>query len=124
IPLFSYALPEINIILLLECNWLLQNKLYLIVLISTKKTTICLTYCKYVCYFYTMKITNSPKPKQPNFENLITVAKYAKEMGVSRQTVYNWIETGKIIQVEFLDKTFVDKSSYTPKVAKTTEPKK
>lgn len=46
-----------------------------------------------------------------NPANLATVADYAKMMGVERQTVYNWIKEGKIKQVTFLNKSFVDKST-------------
>lgn len=46
-----------------------------------------------------------------NPANLMTVADYAKFMGVERQTVYNWIKSGNIKQVEFLGKSFVDKST-------------
>jgi excisionase family DNA binding protein len=46
-----------------------------------------------------------------NPANLMTVADYAKFIRVERQTVYNWIKEGKIKQVEFLGKSFVDKST-------------
>lgn len=46
-----------------------------------------------------------------NPANLMTAADYAKFIGVERQTVYNWIKEGKIKQVEFLGKSFVDKST-------------
>ena len=43
--------------------------------------------------------------------NLMTVENYAKDNSVTRQTVYNWIKEGKIKQVNFLGKSFVDKST-------------
>jgi len=43
--------------------------------------------------------------------NLVTVENYAKQECVSRQSVYNWIKEGKIRQVTFLGKSFVDKST-------------
>lgn len=46
-----------------------------------------------------------------NPANLMTVADYAKFIGVERQTVYNWIKSGCIKQVNFLGKSFVDKST-------------
>ena len=46
-----------------------------------------------------------------NASNLMTVAQYATLMGKERQTIYNWIETGKIKTVEFLGKRFIDKST-------------
>lgn len=46
-----------------------------------------------------------------NPANLMTVADYARFMGVERQTVYNWIKDKKLKQVEFLGKSFVDKST-------------
>lgn len=41
----------------------------------------------------------------------MTVAQYATLMGKERQTIYNWIETGKVKTVEFLGKRFIDKST-------------
>lgn len=46
-----------------------------------------------------------------NPANLMTVQDYAKYIGVERQTVYNWIKEGTIKKVEFLGKSFVDKST-------------
>jgi excisionase family DNA binding protein len=43
--------------------------------------------------------------------NLMTVQDYAAFIGVERQTIYNWIKEGKIKQVQFLGKSFVDKST-------------
>ena len=51
------------------------------------------------------------KQKTINPVNLITVENYAKEEKVSRQSVYNWIKEGKIKQVTFLGKSFLDKST-------------
>lgn len=64
-----------------------------------------------------MKITNKPKPK---IENLFSVAALSKDMGVSRQTIYNWIESGTIKQVDIRGVLLVDKSTYTPSVKKKT----
>ncbi len=44
--------------------------------------------------------------------NLATVADFAKQKCVERQTVYNWIKDGRIKQVTFLGKSFVDKSTF------------
>jgi len=49
--------------------------------------------------------------KAPNPVNLMTVANYAIYAGVERQTVYNWIKEDKIKKVDFLGKSFVDKST-------------
>ena len=43
--------------------------------------------------------------------NLFTVIDYARHCGITRQTVYNWINEGKIKKVKFLGKSFVDKST-------------
>lgn len=43
--------------------------------------------------------------------NLMSVADYARFMGVERQTVYNWIKEGVVSQIEFLGKRWVDKST-------------
>jgi excisionase family DNA binding protein len=43
--------------------------------------------------------------------NLVTVENYAKYIGVTRQCIYNWIKEGRIKQVTFLGKSFVDKST-------------
>lgn len=47
-----------------------------------------------------------------NPANLATVADFAKEQKVERQTVYNWIKDGRIKKVFFLGKSFVDKSTF------------
>jgi len=49
--------------------------------------------------------------KPPNPANLLTVGKYAKDNGITRQTVYNWVKEDKIKMVTFLGKSFVDKST-------------
>lgn len=46
-----------------------------------------------------------------NPANLMTVQEYAAFIGVKRQTVYNWIKEGNIKQVQFLGKSFVDKTT-------------
>lgn len=43
--------------------------------------------------------------------NLSTVTTFAKTQGVTRATVYNWINSGLLKQVDFLGKKFVDKST-------------
>lgn len=48
----------------------------------------------------------------PNPVNLATVEKFAKDNAVTRQTVYNWIKDGRIKQVKFLGKSFIDKSTF------------
>lgn len=47
-----------------------------------------------------------------NPANLRTVEQFAKDHNVVRQTVYNWIKEGRIKQVTFLGKSFVDKSTF------------
>lgn len=47
-----------------------------------------------------------------NPANLRTVDQFAKDQKVVRQTVYNWIKEGRIKQVTFLGKSFVDKSTF------------
>lgn len=52
--------------------------------------------------------------QQINPSNLLAIKDYARFMGVERQTVYNWIKSGKVKRVEFIGKPFIDKSSYKP----------
>jgi len=47
-----------------------------------------------------------------NPANLATADKFAKDQNVTRQTVYNWIKDGRIKQITFLGKSFVDKSTF------------
>lgn len=54
-----------------------------------------------------MKRRNNINPK-----NLTTIPEYAKIMGVTVQTVYNWLKEGKVSKVKFLGKEFIDKSTY------------
>lgn len=49
---------------------------------------------------------------QINVSNLMTAQDYAKLKGVTRKTVYNWIDTNKIQQVSFLGKNWVDISTH------------
>lgn len=60
---------------------------------------------------------NTPKP---NPENLTTVAKLAKELNVSRMSIYNYIDRGDLKKVEFMGKTWVDRSTYIPRPLKET----
>lgn len=46
-----------------------------------------------------------------NPANLMSVNDFAKTQGVDRRTIYNWIGEGKVKQVEFLNKKWVDKST-------------
>lgn len=46
-----------------------------------------------------------------NIANLMTITDYAKHRGVTRQTVYNWINDKKIKTVDLLGKQYIDKSS-------------
>lgn len=48
-----------------------------------------------------------------NPANLATVADFAKQKCVERQTVYNWIKDGRIKKVFFLGKSFVDKTTFS-----------
>lgn len=43
--------------------------------------------------------------------NLLTVNDYAVLMGVKRQTIFNWVKSGKLKKVKFLGKEFIDKST-------------
>lgn len=43
--------------------------------------------------------------------NLMSVTDFAKAQGVDRRTIYNWINDGKVKQVEFLKKSWIDKST-------------
>lgn len=45
-------------------------------------------------------------------QNLVTINKFASEKMVSRQTIYNWIKEGRVKQVEFLGKKFIDRSTF------------
>jgi len=47
-----------------------------------------------------------------NPSTLATVAQFAKDKCVKRQTIYNWIKDGRIKKVTFLGKSFVDKSTF------------
>lgn len=49
--------------------------------------------------------------KTINPGNLMSVQDYADFAKVKRQTVYNWINDGIIERVEFLGKSWVDKST-------------
>ncbi len=49
--------------------------------------------------------------------NLLTVNDYAILMGITRQTVFNWVKDGKVKKVKFLGKEFIDKSTLTKEVA-------
>lgn len=44
--------------------------------------------------------------------NLMTVNDYARMMGKTPKTIYNWIEDKKIAQVDYLGKKWIDKSTY------------
>ena len=63
---------------------------------------------KYYIYLWTMQTT---KQNAVNPSNLMTVSDFAKEQKVDRRTIYNWINEGKVKQVDFLKKSWVDKST-------------
>lgn len=46
-----------------------------------------------------------------NIANLVTITEYAKLRGITRQTVYNWIDEKNLKTVNLLGKQYVDKSS-------------
>lgn len=50
--------------------------------------------------------------KAINPQHLLSIPDYAKIMGVTVQTVYNWIRDGRVSRVKFLGKYFIDKSTY------------
>lgn len=45
-------------------------------------------------------------------QNMVTKPNYAKERGVTLQTVYNWIKEGKVKVVHFMGHDFIDRSTY------------
>lgn len=49
-----------------------------------------------------------------NPNNLYSVNDYAKLMGKSVQTIYNWLRDGRVKTVIFRGKEFIDKSTYRP----------
>lgn len=51
------------------------------------------------------------KQEKINPQYLMTVVDFAKEQGVDRRTIYNWIKEGKVKQVDFLKKSWIDKST-------------
>ena len=55
--------------------------------------------------------TTKEKQQAVNPSNLMSVNDYAKHIGKDRRTVYNMINDGRVKQVEFLGKTWVDKST-------------
>lgn len=59
------------------------------------------------------------KAKEINLENLTNVKDYAKSMGVTTQTVYNWINSGRVKTVSVLCVEFIDKTSFDYKVRAT-----
>lgn len=46
-----------------------------------------------------------------NPANLMSVKDFAEAQGVDRRTIYNWINDGKVKQVDFLNKKWIDKST-------------
>ena len=52
------------------------------------------------------------KDKEIQIENLMTVKDYAKSMGISIPTVYNWLKWGRISKVEFLGVEVIDKTTF------------
>lgn len=50
--------------------------------------------------------------KALNPANLMSVSDFAYEKKVDRRTVYNWINDGKVKQVEFLKKKWIDVSTF------------
>lgn len=47
-----------------------------------------------------------------NPSNLMTVNDYAASKVITRQTVFNWLKSGKVKKVKFLGKEFIDKSTF------------
>lgn len=50
--------------------------------------------------------------RKVNPSNLMTVSDFAKSKGVTRQAVYHWIREKKLNKIQFLGKSFVDKSTF------------
>ncbi len=59
------------------------------------------------------------KTKEINLKNLTNVKDYAKSMEVTTQTVYNWINSGRVKTVSVLGVDFIDKTSFDYKVRAT-----
>lgn len=47
-----------------------------------------------------------------NPANLTTVNEFATHHGVKRQTIFNWVKSGRVSKVKFLGKEFIDKSTF------------
>jgi len=60
-----------------------------------------------IIYHCIMELTKE-KQTAPNPSNLMSVPDYAKHIGKDRRTVYNMINDGRVKQVEFLGKNWVD----------------
>ena len=52
------------------------------------------------------------KQHKIELENLMTIKDYAQEMKVTKRTIYNWIDCGRVKKVMFLGVEFIDKSTF------------
>jgi excisionase family DNA binding protein len=59
-----------------------------------------------------------------SIDNLITIDQYMELYNVTRATVYNRIEAGKIEFIDLGGKRFIDKSTLTEKEKQHKKPKK
>lgn len=52
------------------------------------------------------------KQTTPHFltENLVSTKKYAALYDVTQKTVYDWINSGRLTMIPFLDKNWLDKT--------------
>lgn len=66
----------------------------------------------YICFM--------EKQREIEPSNLRTIKDYAREMKVTKRTVYNWIDCGRIKKVSFLGVEFVDKSTFDYTIPVTT----
>jgi excisionase family DNA binding protein len=55
--------------------------------------------------------------------NLMTIKDYAQEMKVTKRTIYNWIDCGRVKKVMFLGVEFIDKSTFDYTIPVTTDNK-
>lgn len=59
-------------------------------------------------------MTENLKEAKPTLiKNLATKSEFAKERGVSLQTVYNWIKDKRLKEVQFMGHKFIDRSTFT-----------
>lgn len=55
---------------------------------------------------------NAIQARKVDPRNLASIEEYARIMGITVQTVYRWLKDGRVQKVEFLGKSFIDKSTW------------